>query len=133
MNDYEKLEFEELNRRRAEFIKQTVNTERAAIIFTGAIYGWVFQNDPYTSEHIITLYFLPVLLNFFGAWRNYSVNKEIEKIDNYLLTFESRDTDKGWIKFEKSTRKDKSLLGYSAYFFWAMMIIISSILAFGSL
>lgn len=134
MNDYEKLEIEELNRRRAEKIKQTVNTERAAIIFTGAIYGWVMQKvGEHSSEHLITVYFLPVLLNVFGAWRNFSVNKEVEKIDNYLLTFESRETEKGWIKFEKSTRKNKSLLGYSAYFFWAMMILISSILAFRSL
>lgn len=134
IKEYEKLEIEELNRRRAELTKQTVHTERAAIIFTGAIYGWVIQNGAGGySEHLITLYFLQVALIVFGAWRNFSVNEEVEKIDNYLLTFESRESEKGWIKFEKSTRKNKSWLGYSAYFFWAAMILISLILAFRSL
>jgi hypothetical protein len=120
-NDFMLKEADFLRRELDDTIKTIWETERQALLLTGAIWAWSLPNHTPTFTAVK---WLPLGLNLLFGLRSLALYRHVNRISYYLLFVEKRFNLSEGIGWEQHFRKNSDLFTLStAYIFWICLLL----------
>lgn len=132
--EFLKLEYENLRHEIETISKELRDTERYAIVIVATIWAWLATKyQDVSSDAILYLWWLPVFVVTLGMIRFIGVHLSLNRIANYIADYVEPKflaNENGWQNhLKKSTMITKYNWWISSYLIWAVLLIISVLIA----
>lgn len=136
MNDFLITEYQACISERKDIIHETNNLERNSLIALGIVWTWLYSQNAVNGGMKDIAWFIPFFIIGMSALRVKSLNVMLESTETYLQSLEVELGKKDGMfqqykKLRKKTkkgRKRKTLLGFSAYLYWGMLVLVSIVI-----